>query len=495
MPELNILNLTEDKAYISEEDVVADTSIFINNPTTAITSPPSSQNNATQGSNSVLPINSLSTTQPVDIVTIPGNAGSITNAEAKYEAIGQTATGGSFTPVKQGELPVIYFNFKKNDFYDENLMFRFKTSNLTSTDFTGSTISTWTSDPTVKAGITLTGTNKLKVVKAYDKYFYELSSNSSIENTAINLPVRTNPSYTVFVFGLGMNSIGASDYLNLYNLFNGTNIMHKFVHNYNAYNFNPLTDIINIGKELSGNQATGQSQKYFGSFVGGTLNTQKYLQTNGQYYLKFAYNNPSASFWNSFGSFLGNNVQQDQKYSNFNTFNIRNLRNDIANPTTVQDFQLYTNPSNPATNMQFFSLFFVEMFSYITNEANNGNYLTLNFETVINGQQTFVGKQYLSNTATFDDFNNYLIRLTNKNNNAVANSRMFLFDYLHGTAGSVPLMRSNSKKIIEALCYDYRNLFLKKTTDLQISDGSKSLLFAPKIPHQFLNMYFTSAST
>lgn len=494
MPELNIPNLTEDKASISDADIVADYPIFVNNPTNATANAASTQNTATQGANTVLPIAPLSTTQTVDIVTIPGSIGSVANTEAKYEAVGQTATGGTFTPVKQNELPVVYFNFKKNEFYDENLMFRFKTSNLTSSDFTGSNISTWTSDPTVKAGITLTGANKLKVVKAYDKYFYELTGNSSIENTTINLPVKTNPSYTVFVFGLGLNTITNLDAINLYNLFSGANILHKFVHNYNAYNFNPITDIINIGKELSGNQATSPSQNYFGSFVGGTLNTQKYLQTSGNLYTKFAYNNPAATFWNAFNSYITNN-SQDQKYTKFNTFNIRNLRNDIANPTAVQDFQLYNNPSNPATNMQFFSLFFVEMFSYITNEPNNLNYTTLNFETFINGQQTFSGKQYLSNTASLDNFNDYLIRISNKNNTGAVNPRMFLFDYLHGTAGSIPLMRSNSKKIIEAFCYDYRNLFLKKTTDLQISDGQKSLLFAPKIPHQFLNMYFTSAST
>jgi hypothetical protein len=72
---------------------------------------------------------------------------------------------------------------------------------------------------------------------------------------------------------------------------------------------------------------------------------------------------------------------------------------------------------------------------------------------------------------------------------------MFLFDYMHGSATSISNMRTNSKKIIESLCYDYKNIFLKKTTDLQISDGKKSLLFAPKIPHPYLNMYFTSAST
>lgn len=491
----NINNLTENKISVSDDDAVADVAIFI--PTTSTISNTANSIN-TQGNNTSQSSPSISTTTNTDTFSNGSTATSTSNSTAQFQVVGTTATGGTFTPVKQNELPTVYFNFKENAFYDGDLIFRFKTNNLTSTDFTGSTISAWNGDSTIRSGLTLTGTNKLKVVKAYDKYFYELSNNSEITNTNINLPVKTNPSYTILVFALGADSLSDNDdYLTIFNLFSGTNVIHKFVHNYTgSSSFNPATQIINIGKELSGYQLRGSNpnQTYFGNFVGGTLNSNKYLQTKGNSNLKFKWNNPDAPFWNNYTTYT-NQMGAEYKYNSFNAFNLRNLRNDLANPTTVQNFQLYTNPSNPATGMQMFSLFFVEMFTYVTNDAVNSDYVTLNFETFINGQKTFTGKQYMSNTITIDNANDYILTLSNKNNLGSSTSRMFLFDYMHGAATSVSNMRTNSKRIIESLCYDYKNIFLKQTTDLQISNGKKSLLFAPKIPHPYLNMFFTSAST
>jgi hypothetical protein len=481
---------------ISDNDITGDVAVFIPETSTLTNS---NNNTATAGNNSAQLPPKLTTTSALDAVSTSNTVSSTGGSTLQFVTVGDTATGGSFTPIKQGELPTVYFNFKENAFYDGDLIFRFKTNNLTSTDFTGSTISTWNSDSTIRSGLTLTGTNKLKVVKAYDKYFYELSGNSEITNSAINLPVKTNPSYTILVFALGANNLSDNDdYLTIFDMFNRTNVIHKFVHNYTGSSyFNPASEILNIGKQLSGYNLRGSNpnQNYFGNFVGGTLNSFKYLQTNGNLYTNYVWNNPTDLFWDNFATY-SNRMPDSVKYNSFNAFNIRNLRNDITNPTAVQDFQLYTHPSNPVTNMQMFSLFFVEMFTYITDDAVGSNYVTLNFETYINGQKTFAGKQYMNNAITIDNTNNYLITLSNKNNaSSATTSRMFLFDYMHGSATSISNMRTNSKKIIESLCYDYKNIFLKKTTDLQISDGKKSLLFAPKIPHPYLNMYFTSAST
>jgi hypothetical protein len=480
MGSINIPNLKEDRLTTSEQDLSASTELFIKPSVGSSSTAPSSA--TTQGSNLTLPAATVSSSASnQDTVPVPGGSASLTSGTEKYEPKGIPATGGTFTPVKQNKLPIVYFNFKQNDFYDQNLMFRFKTSNLTSSDLTGNTISTWTSDSTAGLALTLTGTNKLKVVKAYDKYFYELIANSDISNAAVSLPVKTSPAYTVFVFALGLDNF-ADEPLRL---LAGSNIIHKFVHNNNQNNFfNPYANIVNFGKETNG------FSNFFASFVGGTLNSPKYLPSRTGNTYPFSYNNPDAYFWNNINYYLG---KPNQSFSKFNVFNIRNLRNDITAPTVAQDFQLFTNVST-SVNMKTFSLFFVEMFTYVTEDVANANAFTVNFETIINGQQTFLGKQSLNGTTVLDTNTNYIISLNNKTVTGYPAARMFLFDYLHGTANTIPQMRSNSKKIIEALTYDYRNIFLKKTTDLQISNNEKSLLFAPKIPHPFLNMFFTSAS-
>lgn len=483
MGSINIPDLKEDRLTTSEQDLSASTELFIKSSVGSSSTTPSSA--TTQGSNLTLPAATVSSSASnPDTVPVPGGSASLTSGTEKYEPKGIPATGGTFTPVNQNKLPIVYFNFKKNDFYDQNLMFRFKTSNLTSSDLTGNTISTWTSDSTAGLALTLTGTNKLKVVKAYDKYFYELTANSDISNTAVNLPVKTSPAYTIFVFALGLDDYADEPF----RLLAGSNIIHKFVHNNNQVGyFNPYKDIVNFGKDKNG------YTNFFASFVGGTLNSPKYMPSYTGNTYNYTFNNPDESFWNNIGIYLG---KQNQLFSNFNIFNIRNLRNDITAPTVAQDFQLFTNVST-SVNMKTFSLFFVEMFTYVTEDPSNKNNFIVNFETLVNGQQTFLGTQFLSATTVLDANNNYIISLNNKkvNTSFYPAARMFLFDYMHGTANTIPQMRSNSKKIIEALAYDYRNIFLKKTTDLQISNGEKSLLFAPKIPHPFLNMFFTSAST
>ena len=50
-------------------------------------------------------------------------------------------------------------------------------------------------------------------------------------------------------------------------------------------------------------------------------------------------------------------------------------------------------------------------------------------------------------------------------------------------------MRQQSQKIVEGLAYQYRNILLKSTTDLQITNSSSSLLLPPSIAHPFLNMF------
>lgn len=422
-----------------------------------------------------------------NIITNPNTGtSSTTSSTESTKVIGETKNGGVFTPVKQNELPTIYFNFKKNVFTNDDLIFRFKTSNLTSTDLTGNAISNWASDTNLSTSFSLTSSSKLKVVKAYDKYFYELLNNSVITNSSVTLNVSQTPSYNILVFALGADSLNNDENICIYNLYKNTNQIHTFAENYNLDSGNN-TLFTNIGTSNIENKNYNK-KNYYTCFSGGVLNSKKYVPNVNSFNLV----NPKQQFYTNFQSFNNNS---DITYNPFRTFNLRNLRTDLANPTTVQNFQLFTHPTDPATAMQMFSLFFVEMFTYLDSSDTSGKNLNLRFETFINGQKTFQGKYLLKDNSVFTGTANYLISLSNKNYLSQASSRMFLFDYLYGSSYSLERAKQKSRSIIEGLCYDYRNIMLKSTSDLQLSNGTKSLLFSPNIPHPFLNMYFMSATT
>lgn len=472
----SFIQISENKSKlaISEIDLAGDTVL-------TIPQAPTTQSSSTQGSNTVQSVVQVSTNTPIN-TTNNGNSNTSPAIQANPQGI--TAKGGVFTPVKQDKLPIVYFNFKSNDLNTSDLLFRFKTSNLTNTEF-GTSTNSWTSDSLIKDNLTLvtSGGNYLKVVKAYDKYFYELDATRKL-TTVATLPVRTNPSYTILVFGLGRNSESSS-----FNVFQDTNYIHNFQENTNPTWYGSMpSQFINIGKI---NNST-----FTASFIGNTLNSAKYASALRAYQdlYKNYVNISSSLFWLNFNGFMANTSVQ--KYLPFYTGNIKTLRSDINNPSTEQAFRVYTN-SGSYVDMQFFSLFFVEMFCYFDSDSTNSSSNILNLETYINGQQTFTGKQYISKTITFDDFNSYNISLANQCLTGAGTSsngtRLFLFDYMHGITNSETKMRQNSNKIIESLVYNYRNLFFKNTSDLQICNNSSSILFPPKVPHPFLNMFFQNS--
>ena len=108
----------------------------------------------------------------------------------------------------------------------------------------------------------------------------------------------------------------------------------------------------------------------------------------------------------------------------------------------------------------------------------------------------------LKKNSLLNDFGNFKISLSNMTNIATSadpNVKLFLFDYLHGVSNSsFSQMKLETRNITESLVYDYRNIILKSTSDIQLSGNinntNTSLGFSPALVHPFLNMFFTKKS-
>jgi hypothetical protein len=199
------------------------------------------------------------------------------------------------------------------------------------------------------------------------------------------------------------------------------------------------------------------------------------------------------------------NKKSSQIYNNIPFANISSFKNNISSPATDVPFVLNTIPgANPpgtvvSTNLNTFSLYFVEMFSGITGVDKDNNILTL--QTFVNGMLTYDGSMKLKKTIPIESFGTFKIILSNLYGgyNTDANVKLFLFDYLHGVSNSsFSQMKLETRNITESLVYDYRNIILKSTSDIQLSGNinnvSTSLGFSPALVHPFLNMFFTKKS-
>lgn len=478
MSDINIPRLDEDIAKpsysinISTTDITAATTITI----------PSSQADTSlsnQGSNIV---NNPNQTLTINAPT--QDAGAKTTAVI----VGTPANGGVFTTKNTKNLPNVFFNFRSKTVTDtSDLLFKFETSKLTVADFTGTKLSTWNANSDIRPNISLnakdvnspyTSGNFLSVVKAYDKYFYQLDRYKKISNV-INLPVKTNPSYTIFVFGVGKQSVSNNE-----SVVTGVNLLHTFCDNNNP---NSTLNNENIGYII-----TSSNNKYTftptASFVGNALNSNKYSDGDA----RTEYNNYINIYNDEFsnkgrGYFTSVKQITPQKYSPLGFSNI------AQTPFVLNTKDVSGNAVN--INLNHFSLHFVEMFSYI--DSSNQNYNTLKLQTFVNGLLTYDGGMQLKKTIPIDSFADFKIQLSNNfyGYNADGNVKLFLFDYLHGVSNSsVITMKQKSRNIVESLAYDYRNIILKSTTDIQLSNSSTntSLSFKPVLIHPFLRLFFNA---
>jgi hypothetical protein len=497
-------NLNEDK-FIVQKDVVqfSDENISAGTIVTilpeSVTTTLSNQGNNTSALGNASIVGTKQTNEQ--------NAGSTTRAKS----LGAPAQAG--TVANTQKLPNIFFNFREKTFPNtQNLLFKFETSKLGGSDFTGAKLSIWEANQTISPNISLTNTNSpfpLSVVKAYDKYFYQLDRGKAISNT-ITLPIKTNPCYTVLVYAVGRAS-GTTD------IIHQANAVHSFYDSTNQ----TQTQNCNIGaitfllKDLQG-RTKSKSFNPTASFIGNTLNSQYYSEnltdarTDYDTFINIRYGNffnPNLSDTaaDEFVSFKKLTKSLPQNYNNIPFANISSFKNNISNPTTPVPFVLNTipNPAPPATvlstNLDTFSLYFVEMFSGITDVDKDNNILTL--QTFVNGMLTYDGSMKLKKTAPINSFGTFKISLSNifqgSNFTADPDIKLFLFDYLHGVSdSSFSQMKLETRNITESLVYDYRNIILKSTSDIQLSSNSAntSLGFSSALVHPFLNMFFTKKS-
>lgn len=459
-------------------------------------------------------------------------ATTLANQGSNISVAGNTSTGGTesgatpnagastrITPVSvqalagtvnanTKNLPNIFFNFRQKTFPNsQNLLFKFETSKLAAGDFTGTKLPTWTADQTISSNISLTNaTNPLSVVEAYGKYFYQLDRDKSISNV-INLPIKTSPSYTVLVYAVA-RSAALTDSEG--DIANKVNVVHSFYDNTNTALPSLNNKNFNIGlKNINFITLMGEKipiPRPVASFVGNTLNSQVYSsgdQIESSAYKNFInISNPDYLTVAGFNNFLTKyNNFNNQKYDSFKSTNTSSFNNDISSPATVVPFLLNTKLSPPSSvittvTLNNFSLYFVEMFSGITSSDNQNNYI-LTLQTFVNGILTYDGSMKLKKNSLLNDFGNFKISLSNMTNIATSadpNVKLFLFDYLHGVSNSsFSQMKLETRNITESLVYDYRNIMLKSTSDIQLCSNNlnKSLGFSPALSHPFLNIFFT----
>jgi hypothetical protein len=338
----------------------------------------------------------------------------------------------------------------------------------------------------------LTGTtaNSLQCVSAYGLKFYKLLSNKSIVNASYAMSPTTYPTYTIFVFALATINGSLTD------LFAGnpsTNSVHKFVKS----SYLPNNKFINFGKSLTDGVARF-------NFNASTLNDPAYLlNINPRSQLEFyalSPNNETPNFFDAknFPSWLMATSAKycNAKYEDCKMFNLYNLPTSLSATNTPVSVDIN---NGSISSYKVFSLFFVEMYTYMDGTVGNTNqyvgsqnypFYNLKYETLINGVPAFSANMAYDQKVTLPSSANYNISLSN-NHYSTGGSRadMFLFDYLQGGGRTVTEMKNNSKKVIESLAFKYRNLLLKSTTDLQITNSTSSLAFPPDLSHPFTNFY------
>jgi len=394
------------------------------------------------------------------------------------------------------KFPNIYLNIRENTFSNNSLFFKLDTDSLSSVS-AGTPSNTWT-DSSGVSNLILTGTtaNSLQCVSAYGLKFYKLLANKSITNASYAMSPNTYPTYTIFVFALA--KAGGT----LTELFAGntsTNSVHKFVKN----DYLPNNKFINFGTVVT---TSAQEVARF-AFNASTLNDPAYLlNISPRSQLELSALSPNNS--NGSVSFFYGKTYQDwlntnstnycnAKYENCKMFNLYNLPTSLSATTTPVDVAVYDGTST--SSYKAFSLFFVEMYTYMDGTVGNTNqyngsqnypFYNLKYETLVNSVPAFSANMAFDQKVTVPSSSNYNISLSN-NTYSSGGSRadMFLFDYLQGGGRTVSEMKNNSKKVIESLAFKYRNLLLKSTTDLQITNSTSSLAFPPDLSHPFTNFY------
>jgi hypothetical protein len=439
-----------------------------------------------------------------------GQTSSQANQTVQVVENGTAASAGKFNFASY--TPNIFLNLRRHTFAGNNLIFRLRTDTLTGS--AGDVSSTWT-DGSGTSSMVLTSntaTNDLKIVSSNGLKFYELAQAKKIKQAFAITPVKS-PSYTVLVFALAKDA--SPSYTSTYNsMLLQVNAIHKFVESSSVtsgwndsgfgtkfYNFSPQN--YNARNSRATDPLIVKSV-----FAGSYLNNPSFFARSSNEANGFNISEPN--FYWDFNDwvekskaryyFTGGTGQRSTSISaetlassfrNTKIFNLGSTSNSLASAITATPVSIY----NGSTTVTYdaFSMFFVEMFAYFNGKVGsyqNKPYEELVFETRINGQLTYSNVIPFNPASNLSTKKTYNIAIGNESANSNADAvPMYLFDYLHGSAFDELSMRKTSKQIIESLAYTYRNLFIKSSSDLQITSSSNAILFPLNISHPFMNVY------
>ena len=480
--------LSEDKAVIYDNNITTTINIYKVDPA------PGAVNNSVSSSQTttlVPSVNSTATNANGQTVT-PLSQG------VNVNSVGSNADSGKLTSIASSKLPNIYFNIRKNSFDSKSLFFRFKTSDISG--LPGDPTNTWTSDTNILSGLSLTGdAGCLKVTQAYGQKFYELTSNKSIGVSNFSFSVPKNPSYAFLVYALAHEDPNKTTAL-----FSNSNQIHKF-----QANSDPDSGkaIYNNGF-VAGNTNQNTTDQFYNAFSLSPLLSPQFISEYQQRNGLSTVNINLPLFVNGFSNWFKNNTVEGSVNNRINPrpiftsnkiFDLCNTPNSLASPTATNTPFIINQGSD--TPLSTFSLFFVEMYSYLTlpNSADygistyyerNAKYNILNIITKVNGLTCYTHQILIRPELIYSNNINCNISIGNKpGSNGV---KMFLFDYLHGTSRDVFSMNEDKNLILESLAYDNRKVLLKSSSDLQMTNNANtSLRFPASLSHPFLNMYFS----
>lgn len=468
--------LSEDKAVIYDDNITTAINIYKVDPD------PGAVNNSVSSSQTttlVPSVNSTATNANGQTVT-PLSQGVSVNS------VGSNADSGKLTSIASSKLPNIYFNIRKNSFDSKSLYFRFKTSDISGSP--GDPTNTWTSDTNILSGLSLTGdAGCLKVTQAYGQKFYELVSTKSIGISNFSFSVPKNPTYAFLVYALANASTTSA-------LFSHSNQIHKF----QAASAG-VSPIYNTSHKVAKNNQPERNYNVFS--LSPLLSSQfisEYQQRNGLDTVNIKNTNFSSDFdvfQHTAGVITNSGVNSPNPPPQFISnkfFNLCNTPNSLASPVaTNTPFIINQGASDIPLNT--FSLFFVEMYSYLelpSSNQQNAAYNILNVITKVNGLTSYTAKILIKPDINYS--NNINCNLSIGNNPGSGGVKMFLFDYLYGSSRDVSSMTQDRNLILESLGYDNRKVLLKSSSDLQMTNNSnESLRFPASLSHPFLNMYFS----
>ena len=435
----------------------------------------------------------------VNSIAINANGQTVTalSKGVKVNSVGTNAKSGQLTSIASSTLPNIYFNIRKKSFDNANLYFRFKTSDISG--LPGDTTNTWASDTDILSGLSLTGdASCLKVTQAYGQKFYELTSNKSIGVSNFSFSVPKNPSYAFLVYALAHEDPNKTTAL-----FSNSNQIHKF----QAYS-DPDSGKAIYNNSFFPREKNNFPDQFYNVFSLSPLLSPQFISEYQQVNGLSTVNISRDQFVNGFPAWFLNNTTEGTTNNRINPrpiftsnkiFDLCNTPNSLASPTATNTPFIINQGSD--TLLSTFSLFFVEMCSYLTlpNSADygisdyyerNAKYNLLNIITKVNGLTCYTHQILIRPELIYSNNINCNISIGNKPGSGGV--KMFLFDYLHGTSRDVFSMNEDKNLILESLAYDNRKVLLKSSSDLQMTNNANtSLRFPASLSHPFLNMYFS----